>query len=73
MFKKGTKKSSRNERLAKIWNQNSGDSTLSKFDCGYDALRQITNWTQQADSTTTNVRVMQYDPVNHGNLRHPTG
>ena len=62
------------QRLAEIWNQNVGGSTLSKFDYGYDALGQITNWTQQVDNTATNVEVMQYDPVNqllavtvHGN------
>ena len=63
------------QRLAEIWNQNVGGSTLSKFDYGYDALGQITNWTQQVDNTATNVQVMQYDPVNqllavtvHGNI-----
>ena len=62
------------QRLAEIWNQNVGGSTLSKFDYGYDALGQITNWTQQVDNTATNVQVIQYDPVNqllavtvHGN------
>jgi len=52
------------QRLAEIWNLNSNGSTLSKFNYGYDALGQITNWTQQVDNTTTNVQVMQYDPVN---------
>ena len=62
------------QRLAEIWNQNVGGSTLSKFDYAYDALGQITNWTQQVDNTATNVQVIQYDPVNqllavtvHGN------
>jgi len=61
------------ERLQTIWNQGSG-GTLSKFDYAYDAVGQITNWTQQTDTTSTNVEVMQYDPVNqllavtvHGN------
>jgi RHS repeat-associated protein len=62
------------ERLKEIWNQNVDGSTLSKFDYGYDALGQITNWTQQTGETSTNVQVMRYDPVNqllsvtvHGN------
>ena len=62
------------QRLAEIWNRNNNGSTLSKFDYGYDAVGQITNWTQQVDNTATNVQVMQYDPVNqllavtvHGN------
>ena len=62
------------ERLAEIWNQKTNAVTLSKFDYVYDALGQITNWTEQTDNTATNVQVMQYDPVNqllavtvHGN------
>jgi len=52
------------ERLQTIWNQRTNGVTLSKFDYSYDPLGQITNWTQQADSTVTNVEVIQYDPVN---------
>jgi RHS repeat-associated protein len=49
------------ERLAEIWNQNSGGSTLSKFDYGYDAEGQITNWTQQADASTPTAYTYGYD------------
>jgi hypothetical protein len=52
------------QRLQTIWNQNVDGSTLSKFDYGYDALGNITNWTQQAGTTATNVWLAQYDPVN---------
>ena len=52
------------QRLQTIWNQNVDGSTLSKFDYGYDALGNITNWTQQVDNTATNVWLPQYDPVN---------
>ena len=62
------------QRLQTIWNQKTNSVTLSKFDYAYDALGQITNWTQQVDNTATNVSVIQYDPVNqllavtvHGN------
>src|SRR6266436_3088785 len=34
------------ERLSEIWNRNSTNGTLSKFDYGYDPAGQITNWTQ---------------------------
>jgi len=50
--------------LQTIWNQNVDGSTLSKFDYAYDALGNITNWTQQTDNTATNVWLAQYDPVN---------
>lgn len=52
------------ERLAEIWNQNSASGTISKFDYVYDPVGNITNWTEQADSTTPTVAVMQYDPIN---------
>jgi RHS repeat-associated protein len=52
------------ERLQEIWNQKTNGVTLSKFDYVYDALGQITNWTSQADATSTNVQVITYDPVN---------
>jgi RHS repeat-associated protein len=52
------------QRLQTIWNQNVDGSTLSKFDYAYDALGNITNWTQQVDNTATNVWLAQYDPVN---------
>jgi len=52
------------ERLAEIWNQKTNSATLSKFDYVYDPVGQITNWTQQVDTTSTNVQVMTYDPVN---------
>jgi RHS repeat-associated protein len=52
------------ERLKEIWNQKTNNATLSKFDYVYDAIGQITNWTQQADTTATNAQVLTYDPVN---------
>jgi RHS repeat-associated protein len=52
------------ERLSEIWNQNSTNGTISKFDYVYDAVGNITNWTQQADAAIPNVELMQYDPVN---------
>ena len=52
------------ERLKEIWNQKTNSVTLSKFDYVYDAVGQITNWTQQADTTATNVQALTYDPVN---------
>jgi len=51
------------ERLAEIWNQNHDGSTLSKFDYGYDADGQITNWTEQADASVPTVKLPEYDPV----------
>jgi hypothetical protein len=53
------------ERLKEIWNEKTNNATLSKFDYVYDPVGQITNWTSQADTTSTNVQVLQYDPVNH--------
>jgi RHS repeat-associated protein len=38
------------ERLQEIWNKNSTNGTLSKFDYTYTPAGQITNWTQQADT-----------------------
>ncbi len=52
------------ERLSEIWNQNGTNGTLSKFDYAYDPVGNITNWTEQADTNTPTVAVMQYDPVN---------
>jgi RHS repeat-associated protein len=52
------------QRLQTIWNKNTDGSTLSQFDYAYDALGNITNWTQQAGTTATNVWSAQYDPVN---------
>ncbi len=52
------------QRLASIWNQKTNSVTLSKFSYAYDAVGQITNWTQQVDTASTNVQVIAYDPVN---------
>lgn len=52
------------ERLSEIWNQTTNSVTLSKFDYIYDAVGNITNWTEQADTNTPTVAVMQYDPIN---------
>ena len=52
------------ERLAEILNQNTSGATLSKFDYGYDAAGQITNWTQQADAATPTAYTYQYDAGN---------
>ncbi len=52
------------ERLKEIWNQKTNSVTLSKFDYIYDPVGNITNWTEQADTNTPTVAVMQYDPVN---------
>ena len=52
------------ERLQEIWNQTTNGVTVSKFDYDYDAVGNITNWTEQADANTPTVQVMQYDPVN---------
>ncbi|MGH7953695.1 MAG: hypothetical protein ACREFE_17500, partial [Limisphaerales bacterium] len=52
------------ERLSEILNQKTNSATLSKFDYLYDPIGQITNWTSQTDTTSTNVQVIQYDPVN---------
>jgi hypothetical protein len=42
------------ERLQEILNQSPGGTTISKFDCAYDAEGEITSWTQQM-GTTNNV------------------
>ena len=52
------------ERLAEIWNENSTNGTISKFDYAYDAVGDITNWTMQTDANPPTLQVMQYDPVN---------
>ena len=52
------------ERLGEIWNQNTGGSTLSKFDYAYDPVGQITNWTQQADASTPTACNYGYDAGN---------
>jgi RHS repeat-associated protein len=49
------------ERLQEIWNKNSTNGTLSKFDYGYDPAGQITNWTQQADTNVATAYTFQYD------------
>ncbi len=52
------------ERLAEVWNQNGAGGTISKFDYTYDPVGNMTNWTQQTDTNTPNVELVQYDPVN---------
>ena len=52
------------ERLSEILNQKTNSVTLSKFDYKYDPVGNITNWTEQPDTNTPTVVVMQYDPVN---------
>ncbi len=52
------------ERLSGILNQATNNTTLSQFTYVYDPVGNITNWTQQTDTTATNVQIMQYDPVN---------
>ena len=52
------------ERLSEILNQKTNSVTLSKFDYKYDPVGNITNWTEQADTNTPTVVVMQYDPIN---------
>jgi RHS repeat-associated protein len=52
------------ERLSEIWNKNTTNGTISKFDYAYDPVGNITNWTQQTDMTATNVQAFAYDPVN---------
>jgi RHS repeat-associated protein len=51
------------ERLQTIWNQATNGATLSEFNYIYDPVGQITNWTSQADTASTNVQVITYDPV----------
>ena len=48
-------------RLKEIWNKTGSSATLSKFDYGYDVLGRITQWTQQADSSTPNVMTLNND------------
>ena len=52
------------ERLKTILNQKTNSVTFRNSITIMMRLGNITNWTQQADTTTTNVQVMQYDPVN---------
>jgi RHS repeat-associated protein len=49
------------ERLQTIWNRNTTNGTLSKFDYGYTPEGQITNWTQQADASSPTAYAYQYD------------
>jgi RHS repeat-associated protein len=55
--------STNDHRLESIWHQNSSAATISKFEYTYDAQGQIDTWTQQADSGTPEVSVLEYDPV----------
>jgi RHS repeat-associated protein len=48
-------------RLQTICNQKADGSTISKFDCTYDADGQIQTWTQQADANSPTVWSAEYD------------
>ena len=52
------------ERLAEIWNQNTTNGTISKFDYAYDPMGNITNWTEQADANAATVFNYGYDAGN---------
>jgi RHS repeat-associated protein len=52
------------ERLQTIWNRNTTNGTMSKFDYAYDPMGQITNWTQQADANAATVFNYGYDVGN---------
>ncbi len=49
------------QRLKEKWNQNPSAATVSKFDYTYNAVGDITAWTQQIDATTTNAYIFSYD------------
>jgi len=49
------------QRLQEILNQNASSATISKFDYAYNAVGDITTWTQQVDNTTTNSYNLTYD------------
>jgi RHS repeat-associated protein len=51
------------QRLQTIWHKKSDANTISKFDYVYDADGRIINWTQQADSDTPKLWMMEYDGV----------
>jgi RHS repeat-associated protein len=52
------------ERVSEIWNQNTTNGTLSKFDYAYDPIGNITNWTEQADANAATVYNYGYDSGN---------
>jgi RHS repeat-associated protein len=49
------------QRLQEILHQNASAQTISKFDYEYDALGQITKWTQQVDSNGAQAYDFSYD------------
>jgi RHS repeat-associated protein len=51
------------QRLGEIWNKDSGNQTISKFDYEYDVLGQITTWTQQTDANSPQHYNFDYDRV----------
>jgi len=49
------------QRLSEIKHLNATNGVISKFNYAYNVVGQITNWTQQVDSTTTNAYRLGYD------------